>query len=41
MDGSKEDGQVGCTEKSYWGVTKKVCGVDQYDAPPMDGSKDG
>jgi hypothetical protein len=40
MDGSKEDGQAGCTESPYWGAAKKVCGVDLYEAPPMDGSKD-
>jgi hypothetical protein len=40
MDGSKEDGQAGCTEKSYWGATKKVGDIDQYMAPPMDGLKD-
>jgi hypothetical protein len=40
MDGSKEDAQAGCIEKPYWGATKKACDVDQYDAPPMDGSKD-
>jgi hypothetical protein len=32
---------VGCTGKPYWGATKKACDVDQYGAPPMDGSKDG
>jgi hypothetical protein len=24
----------------YWGVMKKACSVDQYGAPPMDGSKE-
>jgi hypothetical protein len=41
MDGSKEDGQEGCIGKPYWGVAKKACGVDHYNAPSMDGSKDG
>jgi hypothetical protein len=41
MDESKEDGQAGCTEKPYWSAAKKVCGVDQYGAPSMDGSKYG
>jgi hypothetical protein len=40
MDGSKEDGQAGCTGKPYWGAAKKSCGVNQYGAPPMDGSND-
>jgi hypothetical protein len=29
-----------CTKKPYWGATKKACDVDQYGAPPMDGSKE-
>jgi hypothetical protein len=33
----KEDFQVGCTGKTYWGAVKKACGVDQYGALPMDG----
>jgi hypothetical protein len=41
MDGSKEDSQMGCTGKPYWGAMKKACGVDQYGALPMDESKDG
>jgi hypothetical protein len=41
MDGSKEDGQAGCIGNPYWGVAKKACAVDQYEIPPMDGSKDG
>jgi hypothetical protein len=40
MDGSKEDDQAGYTGNPYWGAAKKVCDVDQYGAPPMDGSKD-
>jgi hypothetical protein len=28
MDGSKEDGQVGCTGKPYWGAAKKACDID-------------
>jgi hypothetical protein len=39
MDGSKEDDQAGYTRNPYWGAAK-VCDVDQYRAPPMDGSKD-
>jgi hypothetical protein len=31
-------GPTSCTEKSYWGVTKKVCYADQYRGPPMYGS---
>jgi hypothetical protein len=41
MDGSKEDGQAGCTGNLYWDVVKKACGVDQYEAPPMDVSNNG
>jgi hypothetical protein len=41
MDGSKEDGQVDCTRKPYWGAAKKACNIDQYGALPMDGSKGG
>ena len=41
MDGSKEDNQVSCTRKPYWGAAKKACSVNQYGAPPMDGSKNG
>jgi hypothetical protein len=29
-----------CMGKPYWGATKKTCDVDQYGAPPMDGSKE-
>jgi hypothetical protein len=25
--------------KPYWGAKKKACDIDQYEAPPMDGSK--
>jgi hypothetical protein len=53
MDKSKEDNQVGalvptpaarpicCTEKPYCSSAKKACEVDQYGAPPMNGSKNG
>jgi hypothetical protein len=34
------EGPTCCTEKTYWGATKKACDVDQYGAPPMDGSKE-
>jgi hypothetical protein len=33
-------GPACCIGKPYWGVTKKMCDVDQYEAPPMDGSKE-
>jgi hypothetical protein len=26
--------------KLYWGAAKKACGIDQYGAPPLDGSKE-
>jgi hypothetical protein len=41
MDGSMEDDQASYTRNSYWGATKKACSIDQYRAPPMNGSKDG
>jgi hypothetical protein len=34
------EGPTCCTEKSYWGAAEKACDVDQYGAPPMDGSKE-
>jgi hypothetical protein len=38
--GRVNEGPTCCTRKPYWGVTKKACDVDQYGAPPMDGSKE-
>jgi hypothetical protein len=32
-------GPTCCTRKPYLGAAKKTCGVDQYGASPMDGSK--
>jgi hypothetical protein len=38
--GRVNEGPACCTGKPYWGVVKKACDVDQYGAPPMDGSKE-
>jgi hypothetical protein len=38
--GSVNEGPTCCIGKSYWGVVEKACDVDQYGAPPMDGSKE-
>jgi hypothetical protein len=38
--GRVNKGPACCIGKPYWGVTKKMCDVDQYGAPPMDGSKE-
>jgi hypothetical protein len=34
-------GSTCCIRKPYWGAVKRACGVDQYEAPPMAGLKDG
>jgi hypothetical protein len=38
--GSRNEGPTCCTKKPHWGTVKKACGVDQYEAPSMDGSKE-
>jgi hypothetical protein len=38
--GRVNEGPTCCTRKPYWGVAKKACDVDQYEAPPMDESKE-
>jgi hypothetical protein len=38
--GRVNKGPACCIGKPYWGVTKKMCDVDQYGAPTMDGSKE-
>jgi hypothetical protein len=34
------EGSTCYTGKPYQGATKKACNIDQYGAPPMDGSKE-
>jgi hypothetical protein len=36
--GRVNEGHACYTGKPYWGVTKKACNVEQYEATPMDGS---
>jgi hypothetical protein len=38
--GSVNEGPTCCTGKPYWGAVKKACDINQYGAPPMDGSKE-
>jgi hypothetical protein len=38
--GRVDEGTACLMGKPYWSAAKKVCDVDQYGAPPMDGSKD-
>jgi hypothetical protein len=38
--GSVNEGPTWCTGKPYRGVAKKACEVNQYGAPPIDGSKE-
>jgi hypothetical protein len=37
--GGVKEGPTCYTGKPYWGAAKKACGVDQYGAPPMYGSR--
>jgi hypothetical protein len=37
--GRVNEGPTCCAGKLYWGDAKKACDVDQYGAPPTDGSK--
>jgi hypothetical protein len=34
------EGPTCYTGKPYWGAVERTCNVDQYAAPPMDGSKE-
>jgi hypothetical protein len=38
--GCVNEGPTCCTGKPHWGTAKKACGVDQYEAPPIGGSKE-
>jgi hypothetical protein len=38
--GRVNEGPTCCTGKAYWSAAKKACDVDQYEALPMDGSKE-
>jgi hypothetical protein len=38
--GGRNEGPTCCTGKPHWGIAKKVCSIEQYSAPPMDGSKE-
>jgi hypothetical protein len=38
--GRVNEGHACYMGKPYWGVTKKACNVEQYEATPMDGSKE-
>jgi hypothetical protein len=39
--GRVNEGPGYCTEMPYRGAVKKACDINQYEAPPMDRSKDG
>jgi hypothetical protein len=39
-EGRVNEGPTCYTRKPYQGSTKKVCNINQYGAPPMDGSKE-
>jgi hypothetical protein len=39
--GGVNENPTHCTEKPYWGATKKACYTNQYGAPSMDRLKDG
>jgi hypothetical protein len=34
------EGPTCYTGKPYWGAVERTCNIDQYGAPPMDGSKE-
>jgi hypothetical protein len=39
-EGRVNEGPTCCTGKPYWGAAKKACDINQYGAPPIDGSKE-